>query len=75
MVLESLREWKLYAKLSKCSFHQDNVDFLGFVVSTKGIAMDMSRIDTVRRWPVPQSYKDIQVFLGFANFYRRFVEG
>jgi transposase InsO family protein len=74
-VLDRLRQHKLYAKLKKCEFGVKNVEFLGFIVSTTGIAMDPERISTIRDWPVPKSVKDLQVFLGFSNFYRRFIEG
>ena len=72
-VLEQLRKHGLYANLKKCRFHEDEVRFLGFVVSAQGIRMEEERIEAVRDWPEPQSVRDIQVFLGFANFYRRFI--
>ena len=72
-VLEQLRKFSLYANLKKCRFHQDKVWFLGYVVSSKGIRMEDKRIEAVKQWPEPQSVQDIQVFLGFANFYRRFI--
>jgi transposase InsO family protein len=73
-VLERLRKYRLYAKISKCSFEVDTVNFLGFVVSPHGIQMEESRIEAIRKWPEPTCVKDVQVFLGFANFYRRFIE-
>ena len=73
--LEQLRKFLLYANLKKCQFHQDEVRFLGYVVSSKGIRMEDERIEAVKQWPEPQSVRDIQVFLGFANFYRRFIQG
>ena len=48
---------------------------LGFVVSKDGIRMEEERIDAVKKWPKPQSVRDIQVFIGFANFYRHFIKG
>ena len=74
-VLEILRKYGLYANLKKCCFHQDEVKFLGFVISRDGIRMEEERIDAVKKWPEPQSIWDIQVFIGFANFYRRFIKG
>ena len=74
-VLEQLRKFSLYANLKKCQFHQDEVRFLGYVVSSKGIRMEDKQIEAVKQWPEPQSVRDIQVFLGFANFYRRFIQG
>lgn len=75
MVLERLEKFRLYCKLSKCTFHTDTVNFLGFVISPKGIKIERSRVDTILDWPAPQSVHDILMFLGFANFYRRFIEG
>ena len=63
------------ANLKKCHFHQDEVRFLGYVVSAEGVRMEDERIEVVRTWPEPQSVRDIQVFIGFANFYRRFIQG
>ncbi|KAF4539175.1 Reverse transcriptase domain protein [Lasiodiplodia theobromae] len=72
-VLQRLGEWGLYAKLSKCVFHTKTVEFLGFVVTPEGIVMDPERVKAIQEWPTPESYRDVQVFLGFANFYRRFI--
>jgi hypothetical protein len=74
-VLERLQEHELYVKLEKCEFHVQETRFLGFIISPNGVAMDPDRIKTIVDWPVPKSLYDIQVFLGFANFYRRFIEG
>ena len=74
-MLEQLRKFSLFANLKKCRFHQDEVWFFGYVVSSKGIRMEDERIEAVKQWPEPQSVRDIQVFLGFANFYRRFIQG
>ncbi len=72
-VLEQLQKYGLYANLKKCRFHKNEVRFLGFVISAQGIRMEEKRIEAVRNWPKPQSVRDIQVFLGFANFYKRFI--
>jgi hypothetical protein len=74
LVLERLRKYGLYANRKKCHFYTDSVDFLGFVVSNQGVSMDVRRVETIADWPSPTSYKDIQQFLGFANFYRRFIK-
>ena len=74
-VLDQLRKYLLFPNLKKCCFHQDEVRFLGYVVSSKGISMEAERIEVVRKWPEPKSVRDIQVFLGFANFYWRFIQG
>ncbi len=72
-VLDQLRKHSLYANLKKCHFHQDEVRFLGYIVSYQDIRMEEEQIKAVHDWPKPQSVRDIQVFLGFANFYRRFI--
>jgi hypothetical protein len=72
-VLERLRKHGLYAKLSKCKFNAEEVDFLGFVLGPDGIAMEHSRVQTIQDWPEPCTFREVQVFLGFANFYRRFI--
>ena len=72
-VLEQLRKFSLFANLKKCRFHQEEVWFLGYVVSSKDICMEGERIEAVKQWPELQSVRDIQVFLGFANFYWRFI--
>jgi hypothetical protein len=74
-VLQRLREWGLYAKASKCEFHSKNIEFLGFVVTPDGVVMDAERVRSISGWPTPRSYREVQVFLGFANFYRRFIWG
>lgn len=72
-VLQRLRKHKLYAKASKCVFHAKSVEFLGFVVSSSGISMAEDKLKSVRDWPTPTNVKQVQSFLGFVNFYRRFV--
>jgi hypothetical protein len=74
LVLERLRRWNLHAKLSKCLFSVQELEFLDYILSTKGIAMNVSRIATVLAWPEPRNHREVQIFLGFANFYRRFIE-
>ena len=73
-VLARLRQYSLFAKLSKCEFSKTEVEFLGFIVSTNGVKMDEERIETVSQWPVPTTFKELQQFLGFTNFYRRFIQ-
>lgn len=72
-VLERMRDAELYAKPSKCEFYQSQVEFLGFILSGDGIAMDPRRVDTIASWEEPKTYREIQVFVGFCNFYRRFI--
>lgn len=72
-VLDRLRQNDLYANASKCKFAEKKVEFLGFIVNTEGVSADPSRIETIQSWPKPTSLRELQVFLGFANFYRRFI--
>ncbi len=74
-MLKQLQKHLLYANLKKCRFYQEEMRFLGYIVSHQGIQMEEKWIKAVRVWPEPQSVRDIQVFLGFANFYRRFIQG
>jgi hypothetical protein len=75
MILERLRKWQFYANLSKCEFFTQEVEFLKYIVGTAGISMDQRRVATINEWEPPKTYRELQVFLGFANFYRRFVAG
>ncbi len=74
-VLQRLIKYQLYAKLEKCEFHTTSVAFLGYVISQEGVAMDESKVHAVLNWPLPSTIKELQRFLGFANFYRRFIRG
>lgn len=73
LVLERLRSAKLYANPSKCVFDQDEVEYLGYILGKDGLKMNPKKLSTIVDWPEPRSVKDIQSFLGFANFYRRFI--
>jgi len=72
-VLHRLRLHGLFAKPEKCEFHLDSVEYLGYCLSPDGLTMSPDKIQTISDWPEPQKVKDIQSFLGFANFYRRFI--
>lgn len=73
MVLEKLREAGLYAKIQKCEFLVSETKFLGIIISKDGIRMDPEKIKTITEWKTPSCLTDIQAFIGFANFYRRFI--
>ena len=75
MVLRRLLENRLFVKAEKCEFHVESVEFLGHIIHQGKVSTDPKKVDAVRNWPAPQSRKDLQRFLGFANFYRRFVRG
>ncbi len=72
-VLQRLLTHQLYAKIEKCEFHQTTVSFLGYVISSGGVAMEDKKVQAVIDWPQPVTLKELQRFLGFANFYRRFI--
>ncbi|KAJ9529863.1 hypothetical protein QJQ45_022262 [Haematococcus lacustris] len=72
-VLELMRQHKLYAKRSKCEFNKTELTFLGHIVGEHGIAVDPAKVKVVREWHVPRNLKDLQAFLGLANYFRRFI--
>ena len=72
-VLQRLRENQLYAKLEKCAFDLTSLNFLGYQISSAGITMDPTKVQAVLDWEAPSTRKGLQRFLGFANFYRKFL--
>lgn len=72
-VLQRLLENKLFVKAEKCEFHSPLVSFLGYILAGGQVKTDPAKVKAVVEWPVPTSRKLLQRFLGFANFYRRFI--
>lgn len=72
-VLTKLREAGLYAKESKCTFAAKEVEYLGHIIGADGIKVDPNKVKCVEDWPTPKNVKDIQSFIGFCNYYRRFI--
>ena len=72
-VLHRLPNNKLYAYTDKCSFHKDTVEYLGYILAPSGLTMDNNKVKVIQDWPEPWKVKDVQAFLGFANFYCRFI--
>ena len=75
IVLEILRENQLFAKSSKCDFWLKEVSFLGHIVSTEGIRVDLVKIKAIMNWKPPRNVTEVRSFLGLAGYYRRFVQG
>ncbi|KAI3375591.1 hypothetical protein L3Q82_003911 [Scortum barcoo] len=72
-VLQRLLENRLFVKKEKCEFHASQVDFLGFIIKEGCVQADPAKVRAVAEWPIPTNRKLLQRFLGFANFYRRFI--
>jgi hypothetical protein len=75
LVLQKLRDHRLYAKLSKCEFWLEQVAFWGHVISKGGTSVDPSKVQDVLSWKAHTSVSDIQSFLWLAGYYQRFIEG
>lgn len=73
LVLSILRAHHFKAKLSKCEFAKPELHFLGHIVGQHGVKVDPSKIAVILKWPVPRSLKELQAFLGLANYFRKFV--
>ncbi|KAD5318093.1 hypothetical protein E3N88_18039 [Mikania micrantha] len=73
-VLVLLRKHTLFAKQSKCSFAGANVEYLGHIISGKGVQTDPKKIAAIQQWPVPLNLKQLRGFLGLAGYYRRFIK-
>ncbi|XP_077378012.1 uncharacterized protein LOC144019084 [Festucalex cinctus] len=75
LVLGRLQKEGLKAKLEKCNFFQKEVKYLGHVISSEGVSTDPDKIDAVSKWRQPSRVSELRSFLGFASYYRRFVQG
>src|SRR6266850_3799603 len=72
-VLQHLQENDLFLKLEKCKFAQTTIKFLGLIISENEICMDAAKLAGIKQWLAPQTIKEVHSFLGFTNFYRRFI--
>lgn len=73
-VLQALKDANMRIKPEKTEFHKTEIKFLGYVVSREGLKMEKGKIEAVTSWPKPTTVKEVQSFLGFANFYRQFIQ-
>ena len=74
-VLERLLEHQLTLSPEKWEWHKFKVNILRYIISEEGIEIDQEKVKTVQQWEEPTTVKEVQSFLGFANFYRRFIKG
>ncbi|CAI7905686.1 unnamed protein product [Closterium sp. NIES-53] len=70
IVLDTLRQHRLYAKLSKCTFARSSIGFLGHIIRSKGIAMDPAKVQCLADWPAPRTVAALQSFISLAKYYR-----
>ena len=73
-VLRRLEENDLFVKLEKCKWKVREVEFLGVVISPKGVEIQKKKVEGILNWPVPRNVKKVQKFLGLTNYYRRFIK-
>jgi hypothetical protein len=72
-VMTALKEAGLYLKAEKCEFNKEEVKYLGLIIIVNGIRMDLEKFQAVENWEALERLKEVQAFLGFANFYLRFI--
>ena len=75
LVLQCLREHKVYGKLSKCSFYQSKIHYLGNITSGEGITVDPAKVEAIMEWPGSKNVPKVRRFMGLAGYYRQFIEG
>src|SRR5437899_9594588 len=73
-VLQQLKDYQLGVNVEKSVFHTQEVEFLGYIVNTEGVEMSEKKVKAIREWKAPTSVREVQIFIGFANFYRRFIK-
>src|SRR5277367_1522755 len=73
MVLERLRKHDLFLKARKCEFNKTRIEYLGMIIQQGRISMDPTKLGGIRNWPIPSTVRQVRSFLGFGNFYRKFI--
>ncbi|TFY78468.1 hypothetical protein EWM64_g5539 [Hericium alpestre] len=74
-VLTILQENDLYLKPKKCTFEASSIEYLGLILEKGMVKMDPVKLARIKEWPTPKNVRDVRSFLGFGNFYRRFIQG
>ena len=72
-VIQRMKELDLHLKIKKCKFGVSQIDYLGMVLSPGEIRMDQTKLNRIKQWPTPKTMKDVRSFMGFTNFYRKFI--
>lgn len=73
LVFELLRQHSLFGKERKCVFFAKEIQYLGHIISAKGMRMDPKKVEAILRWPTPKKLQELQIFLGMFGFYRQYV--
>ena len=73
IVLKRLRKFNFFVNLIKCKFMQKSIEFLNYIINNKNISMNMKKINVIKLWSIFENFKKFQMFLKFANFYKRFI--
>jgi Reverse transcriptase (RNA-dependent DNA polymerase) len=73
-VLQRLREHDLFLKPKKCKFNKSTMEYLGLIIQEGKLSMDLVKLSRIRDWPTPTLVKQVQGFIGFANFYKQFIK-
>jgi len=73
-MLQVLKKNKLFLHLEKCEFYKRRIEYLGLVISENEVSIDLVKVAGVQEWPTLENKTDVQAFLGFMNFYRRFIQ-
>jgi hypothetical protein len=73
LVFQVLRKHELFVKFKKCAFAQQQIDYLGHIISADGVATDPTKTSATLQWPIPQNFTELRQFLGLIGYYRKFV--